>query len=135
MNTSSHRSEPKSNRRPKAPSPAFDPCALAYEDVVSLAARLSRRGYGELAREFLAFANSPTGLVAFNDLKSTRRKKDRDGSGLPDRIAAIPYIIAASVLLRSRDLTREEVSRALLFFGMDKASSNAAEEEPPQFTD
>ena len=114
---------------------AFDLLALAYEDVVSLATRLSNRGYLELAKSFLEFANSPTGLAAFQGEHSDGRKREPSLAELPDRIAAIPYVVAANLLLRSKTLKRADVDQAVLFLVNAMEKEREEDEDPPVFTD
>lgn len=113
----------------------FDPAALAYEDVVSLATRLSKRGYPELANSFLEFANNPTGLAAFNGENLKAGKRRGDAALLSDKLAAMPYVVAATVLLRTKTLMRADVDQAVLFLlgGMKKADD--VDDDPPVFTD
>lgn len=136
MNTSPRSTSRKSPARARLEAPAFDPCSLAYEDVVSLASRLSQQGYTELGKDFLAFANSPTGLASFYRTDSKRRKGQAATTALPEKLAAIPYVVAATVLLRSKTIQREEVSQAVLLIELGKAHLKVREQyEPPMFTD
>lgn len=113
----------------------FDPAALAYEDVVSLATRLSKRGYVELANSFFEFANSPTGLAAFNGDTPKGRRRCADATLLANRLAAIPYVVAATVLLRSKTLLRADVDQAVLFLLGGMKKDDDVDDDPPVFTD
>jgi hypothetical protein len=137
MNTSSHSSPRKTPGKSKLEqSNDFDPGCLAYEDVVSLATRLSKRGYTELAKDFLAFANSPTGLASIYCPRSKRGKARPSRAAFPDVVAAIPYVVAATVLMKSKTLRREEVCQAVLLIELGKAKTKVIEEEePPLFMD
>lgn len=103
---------------------------------MSLATRLSQRGYTELGQDFLAFANSPTGLASFYRTCAKRRKGRASADALPEKLAAIPYVVAATVLLRSKTIQQEEVAQAVLLIELGKAHLKTREEdEPPMFTD
>ena len=122
--------------RQRKPTPLiFDPGALAYEDVVSLATRLSKRGYVELANSFLEFANSPTGLAAFNGETQKGRRRCADATMLSNRLAAIPYVVAATVLLRSKTLMRADIDQAVLFLLGGMKKDDDVDDDPPVFTD
>ncbi|HTO04696.1 MAG TPA: hypothetical protein VL069_13385 [Opitutus sp.] len=135
MNNQSFLSRRKAAAQVKPVPLAFDPGALAYEDVVSLATRLSNRGYLELARSFLEFANRPTGLAAFNANNAKGQKRRANAALLTDKIAGIPYVVAATMLLKSKTLNRADVDQAVLFLvnGMEKAGD--LDDDPPMFTD
>lgn len=135
MNDQSSISRRKAAAQPKLMPLAFDPGALAYEDVVSLATRLSNRGYLELAKSFLEFANSPTGLAAFNGENSKGRKRRSDETLLADRIAGIPYVVAATLLLKSKTLKRADVDQAVLFLVNGLVKHPEVDDDPPVFTD
>jgi hypothetical protein len=135
MNKSSFFSRRKAAAQAKPVPLVFDPSALAYEDVVSLATRLANRGYLELAKNFLQFANSPTGLAAFHDENAKGRKQDPNSEALPARIAGIPYVVAANMLLKSKTLKRADVDQAVLFLVNAMEKDLAADDDPPLFTD
>lgn len=135
MNNQSYFSRRKAAAQPKPVPVAFDPGALAYEDVVSLATRLSNRGYLELAKSFLEFANSPTGLAAFNGEDSRGRKRRTDEALLTDKIAGIPYVVAATMLLKSKTLKRADVDQAVLFLVNGLEKDREMDDDPPVFTD
>lgn len=123
------------SRQPE--SSGFDPGLLAYEDVVSLAARLTKKGYRELGADFLAFANNPQGLASVYGLSGKDRKSWAKAAASPQLVAAMPYLAAANLLLRSKTVRREEVAQAVLLIELSKADMRATdqEDEPPMFTD
>jgi hypothetical protein len=137
MNTSPRSTTRKSPSKGTAEAPAYDPRSLAYEDVVSLASRLAQRGYGELGQEFLTFANSPTGLASFYHPATKGRKGRAASHQFPEQLAAIPYVVAATMLLNSNTLQREAVGQAVLLIELGKAHLKVQqeEEEPPMFLD
>ena len=135
MNNQSYFSRRKAAAQPKLVPLAFDPGALAYEDLVSLATRLSNRGYLELAKSFLEFANSPRGLAAFNYERSKGRKLRMDAALLTDKIAGIPYVVAATMLLKSKTLKRADIDQAVLFLVNGLEKDREEDDDPPVFTD
>lgn len=138
MNTVS-KSPPRRSPLPQQSKlPVFDPGSLAYEDVVALAARLSKNGYAELGADFLAFANSPTGLASLYGMPVKTRGFRRVSVASQDTMAAMPYLAAATILLRSKTLRRTDVGKAVLLIELGKATAAAsedAEDDQPLFMD
>lgn len=99
--------------------------SLAYEDVVALATRLSKKGYSQLGADFLAFANSATG---FSSLRSSP-------VAAQTAAAASPYLAAATLLLRAKNLRRIDVGKAELLIELARADATLTEDEPPMFMD
>ena len=114
----------------------YDASSLAYEDVVSLATRLTKKGYSEIGADFLAFANDPKGLAALYVVAAKNRKRIPLPTISAELAAAMPYLAAANLLLKSKALRRDEVAQAVLLIALTKADVRAAEEdEPPIFMD
>lgn len=136
MNTASHLTQRRSLAAQPSQLPVFDAGSLAYEDVVALATRLAKKGYAELGADFLAFANSPTGLSSLYGVQAKRRDRARPTvAPSPETLAALPYLAAATILLRSKTLSRIAIGKAALLIEAGKANARTEEEEPPLFMD
>ena len=136
MRTTNH-----SIRNQRSAQPVDSGKLLAYEDVVALASRLTERGFTELGGKFMRFAVDHDGLSSLYRVSRhspNGRQSERD---MKDLWAAMPYIVAARVLMRSRNLTKEDVANAQILFGIRQAAYEreqqivAWESEPPLFMD
>ena len=124
MNTVSNFPKRRSPTPQVRSSPAESADSLAYEDVVALATRLSKKGYTQLGADFLAFANSATGFSSL-----------RPSPVASQTAAAAPYLAAATLLLRSKNLRRIDVGKAELLIELGRADATLTEDEPPMFMD
>ena len=93
------------------------------------------KGYVEIGADFLAFANSPTGLSSFYRFQAESRNPRSKSVFAQEFLAAVPYATAAALLLKSKTLARDEVAKAVVLIELGKGDARVLEDEPPLFMD
>jgi hypothetical protein len=114
---------------------------LSYEDVVSLATRLEEQGFDELGRKFMRFAVDHNGLSSLYRVHSRSRKERQSERDMQDLWAAMPYIVAANVLLKTGRFSKQDIEKAETLFSCREVVVSREQQilsweaEPPLFMD
>ena len=93
------------------------------------------KGYVELGADFLAFANSPTGLSSLYRFQAESRIPRSKSAFAQEFLAAVPFATAAALLLKSKTLARDEVAKAIVLIELGKGDARVLDDEAPLFMD